>query len=129
MAASIKKNADAIAEIYTPASGEGDDAVAASGVLVDEIARVDGEIADLKAVDHAAAHEATLNSAKGYAKDYADGLAGNYATAAQGALADTAVQSVTCEAGMGIKATRTENDIVFSWDDTITLVLCGGGAN
>lgn len=29
-----------------------------------------------------------------YAKDYADGLAKNYATAAQGALADTAVQSV-----------------------------------
>lgn len=28
------------------------------------------------------------------AKDYADGLAGNYATAAQGALADSAVQSV-----------------------------------
>jgi hypothetical protein len=37
---------------------------------------------------------ATVYGAKAYAKSYADGLAGNYATAAQGAKADSAVQSI-----------------------------------
>lgn len=36
-----------------------------------------------------------IGNAEKNAKDYADGLAGNYATAAQGAKADTAVQEVT----------------------------------
>lgn len=35
------------------------------------------------------------DSAEQNAKNYADGLAGNYATAAQGALADSAVQNIT----------------------------------
>ena len=51
MAASIKANADAIAAIYTPASGEGEEAVAASGVLVTEVARLDKAIADNSAAD------------------------------------------------------------------------------
>lgn len=51
MAASIKANADAIAAIYTPASGEGDEAVAASGVLVTEVARLDKAIADNSTAD------------------------------------------------------------------------------
>ena len=44
MAADIEANAKAIAAIYTPASGEGESAVPASGVLVDEIARVEGKV-------------------------------------------------------------------------------------
>lgn len=51
MAASIKANTDAIAAIYTPASGEGEEAVAASGVLVTEVARLDKAIADNSAAD------------------------------------------------------------------------------
>lgn len=51
MAASIKANADAIAAIYTPASGEGEETVPASGVLVIEIARLDKAIADNSTAD------------------------------------------------------------------------------
>ncbi len=51
MTASIKANEDAIKAIYTPASGEGDEAVAASGVLVTEVARLDKAIADNSAAD------------------------------------------------------------------------------
>lgn len=42
-----------------------------------------------------------LEKAEQNAKDYADSLAGNYATAAQGAKADTAVQSVTSGSANG----------------------------
>ena len=116
----IEQHGKDIKAIYTPAEGE----TAASGVLVTEIARVEDEINDLKAVDHAAAHAATLKDAK----DYADGLADNYATAAQGAKADTAIQSVTCEADMGIKAVQTGTGIVLSWDDNVTFVFNGGNS-
>lgn len=51
MAASIKANEDAIKAIYTPASGEGDEAVAASGILVTEVARLDKAIADNSTAD------------------------------------------------------------------------------
>ncbi|MBQ4130288.1 MAG: hypothetical protein IJD69_02840 [Alphaproteobacteria bacterium] len=46
-----------------------------------------------------AADATTLSSAKTYAKEYADGLADNYATAAQGAKADTAVQKADVTTG------------------------------
>lgn len=46
------------------------------------------------AFDSAGSASAAETSAKNYAKSYADSLAPNYATAAQGALADTAVQTI-----------------------------------
>lgn len=46
-----------------------------------------------------AADATTLSSAKTYAKEYADGLASNYATAAQGAKADSAVQKADVTTG------------------------------
>lgn len=46
--------------------------------------------------------EAAEQAAKDYAEEYADGLAKNYATAAQGALADSAVQSVTFTDNNGV---------------------------
>ena len=46
-----------------------------------------------------AADATTLSDAKTYAKDYADGLAGDYATAAQGAKADSAVQKADVTTG------------------------------
>lgn len=51
-----------------------------------------------------------------------------FATAAQGAKADSAVQSVTSVANNGIKATRTGNDVVIDWDSAVTLVFDCGGA-
>ena len=88
------------------------------------ISDLNERVETLEEVDHAAAHAATLKDAK----DYADGLASDYATAEQGGKADSAVQEVTCATNMGIKATRTGNNILLDWDDTVTLVLCGGDA-
>lgn len=55
MAASIKANSDAIKAIYTPAAGE----VAASGVLVTEIARIEKAVSDGDASTLAAANKHT----------------------------------------------------------------------
>ena len=65
---------------------------------------IDAKIAALKLADNYDAKGAAATAeqnAKTYAKEYADGLAGNYATAAQGAKADSAVQSVTSGAANG----------------------------
>ena len=57
------------------------------------------------------------------AKAYADGLAGNYATAAQGAKADTALQEITTTANGGLKVTN-KNQIDF--DPNVVFVFnCG----
>jgi hypothetical protein len=53
-----------------------------------------------------AGDEATLKSAK----DYADGLAGNYATAAQGAKADAAAPQATTY-------TKNEVDAMWAWEE------------
>ena len=67
-----------------------------------------------------------MNAAVQGAKDYADGLAGNYATAAQGAKADSAIQSVTCTANSGLKATKSGTAVTIDWDSAVTLVFdCG----
>ena len=57
------------------------------------------------------------------AKAYADGLAGNYATAAQGAKADSALQEVT--AGTGLKVTNKNN---VEFDDAVVFVFNCGSA-
>ena len=71
MAADIAKNKEAIEDIYTPASGEGETAVAASGILVDEIARVEGKISENKTAIDAINHADTgiLVTAKKYTDD------------------------------------------------------------
>lgn len=52
--------------------------------------------------------------------------AGDYATAAQGAKADTAIQSVTCTANSGLKATKSGTAVTIDWDTAVTLVFdCG----
>ena len=51
---------------------------------------------------------------------------GEYATAAQGAKADTAIQSVTSVAGNGIKATTDGTAVTIDWDSEVTLIFdCG----
>ena len=61
--------------------------------------------------------------AENRAKAYADGLAGNYATAAQGAKADTALQEITTTANGGLKVTN-KNQIDF--DSNVVFVFnCG----
>lgn len=53
---------------------------------------------------------------------------GEYATAEQGAKADTAVQTVTAVEGNGIKATRTGNDVVLDWDTNVVFVFNAGSS-
>ena len=49
-----------------------------------------------------------------------------FATAAQGAKADSAVQSVTSVTGNGITATTTSNAVVIDWDSAVTFVFDAG---
>lgn len=52
--------------------------------------------------------------------------ASDFATAAQGGKADTAIQEVTSAAGNGIKATTKDNIVTIDWDSEVTLVFdCG----
>lgn len=69
------------------------------------------------------------DAAEQNAKDYADGLAGNYATAAQGAKADTAIQEVTTTANGGLKVTQDEGStsVNIDFDENVTFIFdCGG---
>lgn len=133
MAASIKQNADAIATIYTPAVEEVKDengeviteAVAASGVLVDEIARIEKEVNDLKAVDHAATHEATLNSAKSYT-DAALETAKKYADDEIDKL--PVVDNDTIKVNDSNKMYVNRVSVACLDDTGVELILCGGNA-
>jgi hypothetical protein len=60
------------------------------------------------------------------AKAYADGLAGNYATAAQGAKADSALQEITTTANGGLKVTN-KNQIDI--DENVVFVFNCGSAS
>lgn len=108
--------------------------------LAAEKLALQGEIdADVKALADGAVKENTEAIAEikdeetgilAQAKDYADGLADNYATAEQGAKADTAVQTITT--GDGLKAIRAEgsNDVKIDIDETVTFIFdCGTSAN
>lgn len=66
---------------------------------------------------------AAWDSAETNAKEYADGLAKNYATAEQGKKADSALQSIATTVNGGLKVTgNNQIDI----DDTVTFVFdCG----
>lgn len=63
------------------------------------------------------------------AKSYADSLAGNYATAAQGTKADSALQAV--EVGTGLKVSaKANNKQTIEIDDTVVFVFnCGDSQN
>lgn len=91
------------------------------------ITALDERVKELEDYDHAADHEATKNAAIAAANSYADGLAGNYATAAQGAKADTAVQTV--EGTDGLTATKVGDKVTIGIDETHVFILCGGKAN
>lgn len=66
--------------------------------------------------------------AENRAKAYADGLATNYATAAQGTKADTAVQSITT--GDGLKASVTDTtSYKIEIDEAVIFILDCGTSN
>lgn len=80
-----------------------------------------------EAVIAAAATDATTkaDAAKEAAIAYADDLAGNYATAAQGEKADSAIQSITTSADSGLVVTKTGTAYEIKLDE---LILNGGSA-
>lgn len=91
-----------------------------------------------------AAKDATTkaDAALSSAKTYADGLSVNYATAAQGKKADSAVQPATLldyaknadvlksiSAGTGLKVSaKADNSQIINIDDSVTFILDCGGA-
>lgn len=77
--------------------------------------------AKITALNLAATYEP--KGAEEKAKAYADGLAKNYATAAQGAKADTALQEITTTANGGLKVTN-KNQIDFD-PDVVFVFNCG----
>lgn len=82
------------------------------------------------AAEATAAADATdkANKALADAKAYANGLAGNYATAAQGAKADSALQSI--EAGTGLKvSTKADNKQTVEIDTGVVFVFNCGSAS
>ena len=52
----------------------------------------------------------------------------NYATAAQGTKADSAIQEVTTTENGGLKITKTGTSVNVDLDDSITFILFGGDA-
>ena len=102
MAKAIEANAEAIANIYTPAEGEN----AASGVLVDEVARVEKAIADGDA--------ATLKSAK----DYTDAEIAKVHT-----VDDDTIKLSENKAYVA----KVSTDVLVQ--GSLELVLCGGNAS
>ena len=72
---------------------------------------------------------AAWDAAEQNAKDYADGLADDYATAEQGAKADTALQEVTTTENGGLKVTKAEGStsVNIDFDENVTFIFdCGG---
>lgn len=72
--------------------------------------------------------QAAINAAKTAANTYADSLATNYATAAQGTKADSALQSIAAGVGLTVSA-KSGNAQTISIDDSITFIFDCGGAD
>lgn len=70
------------------------------------------------------------NTAESNAKSYADGLATNYATTAQGTKADNALQSVEAAAGSGlVVSTKADNKQTIGFDPNVVFVFDCGDAS
>lgn len=67
--------------------------------------------------------------AEGRAKAYADSLAGNYATAAQGAKADSALQSVEVGTGLKVSAKANNKQTIEIDPDVVFVFNCGNASS
>ena len=79
--------------------------------------------AKISALNLAATYEPI--GAETRAKAYADGLAGNYATAAQGAKADSALQSVEVGTGLKVSAKANNKQTIEIDTDVVFVFNCG----
>lgn len=126
----VKVDKAAHADVADKASGlDAAGEAAVKAVKVDKAAHADDadKLGGVAAADYALKTDAQgyANTAEQNAKGYADSLAGNYATAAQGAKADSALQSI--EAGVGLKVSdKAENKQTVDIDDSVIFVFdCG----
>lgn len=120
------------ADVADKASGLNDAGIAAvKAVKVDNAAHADDadKLGGVAAANYALKTDAQgyANTAESNAKAYADSLAGNYATATQGAKADSALQSI--EAGLGLKVSaKANNKQTIDIDDSVVFVFNCGSA-
>lgn len=94
--------------------------------LVGKVATLEGKMTAAEAdIDSAEADIIALQAKVGNAA-----VEGETPTPATGLYAelDKKVETVTAAAGSGLKATRTNNDVVIEFDETVTLVFDCGGA-
>lgn len=70
-----------------------------------------------------------VQTAEQNAKNYADSLAGNYATAAQGAKADSALQSISAGTGLKVSAKANNSQTVDIDDSVIFIFDCGNATD
>jgi hypothetical protein len=118
IAAANANTANVIKNYYTKAE--------ADAAFMDSTETGNAIDAKITALNLAATYEPI--GAETRAKAYADGLAGNYATAAQGAKADTALQSV--EAGTGLKVSaKANNKQTIEIDTDVVFVFNCGSAS
>ena len=101
------------------------------GVKVDNAAHADDadKLGGVAAADYALKTDAQgyANTAETNAKNYADSLASNYATAAQGAKADSALQSVEVGSGLKVSA-KANNKQTIEIDEAVVFVFNCGSA-
>lgn len=137
--ATAKNYADGLAKNYaTAAQGAKADTAVQPAALNDYYTKAQADAAFMDSTETGNAIDAkitALNLATTYepigaetrAKAYADGLAGNYATAAQGAKADSALQEIKTTANGGLKVTN-KNQIDID-TDVIFVFNCGTSAD
>lgn len=129
----VKVDNAAHADVADKASGLNEAGIAAvKAVKVDNAAHADDadKLGGVAAADYALKTDAQgyANTAEANAKKYADDLAGNYATAAQGAKADSALQSV--EVGTGLKVSeKANNKQTIEIDENVVFVFNCGSAS
>lgn len=131
LAADLTALADRVTANETSITDITKDGGAIDTAIEEEVAARNAAITTAKqeAIDAAAADATTkAGTAETNAKDYADSLAENYATAAQGEKADTAIQEITTTADNGLKVSKTGTTVNIDLDETVTFILYGGTA-
>jgi hypothetical protein len=137
--ATAKSYADGLAKNYaTAAQGAKADTAVQPAALNDYYTKTQADAAFMDSAETDNAINAKITAlnlgttyepigAEDRAKAYADGLAGNYATAAQGAKADSALQEIKTTANGGLKVTN-KNQIDID-TDVIFVFNCGTSAD
>ena len=107
--------------------------IADGSIQVGDAAKLGGVAANDYLTKALAATSYERIGAEDRAKEYANGLASNYATAAQGTKADNALQEITTTANGGLKITTPDEtkptEIQIDIDDSVVFVFNCGSAS